>query len=76
MCRRENFGKSIKHVAGNNHAGGKVSKNSINMYYTMVVLEKICSKTPKDINFASISLLLVPMALKWIKEYIKIKKVR
>ena len=43
---------------------------------TMVVFGKIGSKTPKDINFAKILHLLVPMALKWIKEYIKIKKVR
>ena len=41
---------------------------------TMVVFGKIGSKTPKDINFAKILHLLVPMALKWIKEYIKIKK--
>ena len=40
----------------------------------MVVLGKIYSKTPKDIDFVKISLLLVPMALKWIKEHMKIKK--
>ena len=42
----------------------------------MVVFGKIGSKTPKDINFAKILHLLVPMALKWIKEYIEIEKVR